>query len=308
MWTVGNLLAEAGPFLARKGVPSARLEAELLLAHTLDRDRVALYAAFAQPLSSAEVDAFREACKRRIRGEPTAYITGEREFFSLAFHVSPEVLIPRPETEELVQVALDILAESAGSRDSVESVDPAELVAHEDDAPAAADVGTGSGCIAVTLAVLNRKVRILASDQSPGALTVAVRNAERHGVADRIEFAQGSFMEPLAAARPPEGFHLIVSNPPYIDPSGTLPVDPGVKEFEPGEALFTPQGDPLFAYREIFRGAGGLLRREGCVLVEIADGMANEVEDLGSRLGLRPVLRRKDLAGIERVMGFGLKS
>ena len=106
MWTVGNLLAEAVPFLARKGVPSARLEAELLLAHTLGKDRVALYAAFTQPLSTAEVDAFREACKRRIRGEPTAYITGEKDFFSLAFHVSQDVLVPRPESEDLVQAAV----------------------------------------------------------------------------------------------------------------------------------------------------------------------------------------------------------
>jgi release factor glutamine methyltransferase len=299
MWTVRNLLAEAGPFLARKGVPSARLEAELLLAHTLERDRVALYAAFTQPLSTVEVDAFREACKRRIRGEPTAYITGEKEFFSLAFHVSPDVLVPRPETEELVQAALDFLAESVAEE---ESATASENEAH---LAAVADVGTGSGCIAVTLAVLNKGVRVLASDLSPEALAVAGRNAQRHEVADRIELVQGNFAEPLQAARPPEGFHLIVSNPPYIDPAGPLPVDPGVKEFEPAKALFTPEGDPLLAYREIFQRAGALLHREGRVLVEVAAGMAGSVEDLGSRCGLQPLPRRKDLAGIERVVGFG---
>lgn len=292
MWTVGNLLAEAGPFLTRKGVPSARLEAELLLAHTLGGDRVALYAAFTQPLSTAEVDAFREACKRRIRGEPTAYITGEKEFFSLAFHVSPAVLVPRPETEELVQAALDALGDFIESADSAESE------------KSVADVGTGSGCIAVTLAVLNNRVRVLASDLSPESLAVAGRNAERHDVADRVEFVQGNFVEPLEAARPPDGFHLIVSNPPYIDPAGSLPVDPGVKEFEPVGALFTPEGDPLYAYREIFQAAGGLLHREGRILVEIAAGMAGEVEDLGSRFRLQPLLRRRDLAGIDRVVGF----
>jgi len=295
MWTVRGLLKEAGDFLQRKSVPSPRLEAELLLAHALGVDRVGLYASFTKPLTAAEVDAFREFVQRRIRGEPTAYITGVKEFFSLEFLVTPAVLIPRPETEELVQTALD----------AVRAARSAAIAGGE---VQAADIGTGSGCIPVALAVCCKDLRLAATDITHESLEVAGQNARRHGVADRITFLQGSLVEPLLGLRPRRRFHLLTCNPPYVDPAGPLDVDPSVRGFEPGTALFTPSGDPLHFYREVLREAPGVLVAGGEVLFEVAMGMAAEVAGLGSDHGFEVTCRRKDLSGIERVVGFRLRA
>ncbi len=295
MWTVEKLLREAGPYLKRKGVDSARLEAELLLACALSVDRVDLFLRFDKPLRSEEVDAFRALVMRRINGEPTAYIRGVREFFSLDFEVTPAVLIPRPETEEFVQAALD-----AARGRSQPAADGAFLCA---------DIGTGSGCVAVTLAVLEENLSLLATDLSADALIVAERNARRHGVAERITFLAGHMVEPLSAflaesGLPERRFDLITCNPPYIDPEGTLPVDDSVRRYEPQSALFTPAGDPLCYYREILEQAETILQPKGEILFEVAAGMAEEVADLGRSIGFGLTCRRKDLAGVWRVVGF----
>jgi release factor glutamine methyltransferase len=291
MWTVRGLLKEAGAFLQRKAVPSHRLEAELLLAHALGVDRVGLYASFTKPLTADEVDAFREFVQRRIRGEPTAYITGTKEFFSLDFHVTPAVLIPRPETEELVQSALD----------AIERMHSGAAVGSEIHA---ADIGTGSGCIPVALAACCSDLRLVATDIAHESLEVAAGNAERHGVSDRIAFVQGSLVEPLLELRPRRRFHLITCNPPYVDPAGPLEVDPSVRGFEPDTALFTPSGDPLHFYRGVLEKAPDALEPGGEILFEVAMGMAGEVAGLGNDLGFEVVCRRKDLSGTERVVGF----
>lgn len=288
MWTVETLLREAGPYMKRNGVDSARLEAELLLACTLSIDRVGLFLRFDQPLRSEEVDAFRALVMRRIKGEPTAYIRGVREFFSLDFEVSPAVLIPRPETEELVQAALDRIADGAFW---------------------CADIGTGSGCVAVTLAALKKNLSLVATDLSTDALGLAERNALRHGVADRIAFLAGHLTEPLStylaeSGLPKSGFDLITCNPPYIDPEGTLSVDDSVRRFEPQSALFTPAGDPLYYYREILERADTILQPKGEILFEVAMGMAEKIADLGRSLGFGLSCSRKDLAGHWRVVGF----
>jgi release factor glutamine methyltransferase len=289
MWTIGQILREAVQFFERKGVPMARLEAEILLGHAISVDRVGLFTGFERPLHMREVDDFRGLVLRRIRGEPTAYITGEREFFSLPFFVSPAVLIPRPETEELVQTSLDELDAFHKSAESGEGC-------------TVADIGTGSGCIPVTLAVLRKKLRLVATDISAAALTVAGENARRHGVEGRISYAEGNLVEPLVGLRPEGGFEIVTCNPPYIDPTGDVPVESGVRDYEPETALFTPPGDPLRFYREVLAAVGELLAPRGRVLFEVGLGMANSVAACGKKEGFEEVGRRRDLAGIDRVI------
>ena len=222
---------------------------------------------------------------RRVAGEPTAYIRGVKEFFSLEFRVTPAVLIPRPETEELVEAALELL--------------PGDGTGF-----AAADVGTGSGCIAVTLAVLRPGLALAASDLSAAALDLARLNAGRHGAEERIVFREGDMLEALAGAGPPGGFDLLISNPPYIDPQGAVPVDPGVARFEPAMALFTPPGDPCRFYRSLLASAAPLLAGDGKILFEVGADLAGRVERTGRGLGFEVMLRRDDLAGRPRVIGF----
>lgn len=285
LWRVGSLLKEASRFLAQKGVEEARLESELLMAHTLSLDRVGLYASYSKPVEPGEVDSFRDLVKRRIAGEPTAYLIGCKEFFSIEFLVSPAVLIPRPETEELVQSILDLVPDDgAGCR--------------------IGDLGTGSGCVAVTVAKLKKQIEITATEISREALDVAVQNAERHGVLDRIAFLEGDLVEPLVEEGLSGRFHVLACNPPYIDPQGPLQADPHVALFEPSQALFTPAGDPCCHYRSVLSHAGQLLAPGGVVLFEVGYGMADSVEELGGQYGLEPFVKRRDLAGNWRVVGF----
>jgi len=278
-WTVLTLLKKAESFFREKGIPSARLEAEILLAHVLGFDRVKLYTDFSRPVIPEEQDRYRALIMRRARGEPTAYLTGHKEFFSLDFQVTPHVLIPRPETEEMVQAALDRIPDSG-------------------DGMRMADVGTGSGCIPVTLLKQRPGLSAVALDLMPEALEVASRNAELHGVTNRVRFLEGHLLEPLGSDR----MDLITCNPPYVDPRGEQPVDPDVKAFEPGRALFTPPGDPGFYYRELLDQAAPCLKPEGFLLLELGAGLRQEVESLALERGFSAKEVRSDLAGIERVM------
>jgi release factor glutamine methyltransferase len=286
MWTVLSLLKEAERFLSEKQVPSPRLEVEILLAYTLSLDRVGLYTHHSRPVEKAVLDRFRSLVLRRIKGEPSAYLTGKKEFFSLPFHVSPAVLIPRPETEETVQVALDHLpGEGAGRR--------------------VAEGGTGSGCIIITLLKLKKKLQAIASDISMEALVVAKRNAALHGVQDRLRFFCGNLFSPLKGSCPGGPYHLILCNPPYVDPVGQIPYAPEVAEYEPGQAVFTPPGDPLFYYRQWFESVGPLLGDEGLLIMEIGAGQKDPVVSLAGRLGWSLKEIRKDVAGIDRVISLG---
>lgn len=284
MWTILSLLKEAERFLEESEIPSPRLEAEILLAHSLSLDRVGLYAHYSRPVEKGELDRFRGLVKRRIRGEPSAYLTEKKEFFSLPFLVSPAVLIPRPETEEVVQMALD------------------HIPAHGEGC-LAADLCTGSGCIVISLLKMREGLRAEAIDQSSEALDVARGNAERLGVEDRVRFLHGNLVQPLLDIDPVPRFDLITCNPPYVDPEGRAPVDPEVA-FEPREAVFTPPGDPLFYYGKILEDAPCLLKPEGLLIFELGAGMAREVSGRAQEAGWRVIEVRRDLAGWERVMGM----
>lgn len=244
-WTVRALLAWTADYLTKKGVESARLEAQILLAHVMGCPRIELVARSHDEPTEAERARFKELINRRVEGWPVAYLVGRREFYLLAFEVSPAVLIPRPDTETLVLEALNRLKGQPS--------------------PAVLDLGTGSGCIAVSLAHQCPGARVTAVDISPDALAVARRNAEQHGVADRVAFLGGDLFAPLPAGAT---FDLIVSNPPYIAPGELAGLAPEVRDHEPRVAL---DGGPdgLAFYRRIAADAGRFLKPGGLLLVEV---------------------------------------
>jgi release factor glutamine methyltransferase len=279
VWTVGRLLTWTTDWLTTKGSESARLDAEVLLAHVRGCQRILLYTAFDTPVSDAERARFRELVKRRGEGEPVAYLVGNREFFSLPFAVSPAVLVPRPETEGLVVRVIDLCKPLPAAR--------------------IIDVGTGSGAIAVTLAKHLPRARLVATDISPAALAVARENAARHGVAERIEFLECDLLSAPQAAGP---WDVIVSNPPYVrdDEFDALPRD--VRLHEPKGALVAgPTGVEVVA--RLAADAVGALAAGGWLVVEIGPAVAAAAERaLAAVPGLVPGPTLADMAGLPRIV------
>ena len=259
-WTIRRLLHWTRDFFQKKGIENPLLETEILLAHAMNIKRIELYTAFETEPSEAQRTIFRDFVKRRGSGEPTAYLTASKEFYSLNFTVDRNVLIPRPETEDLVLQTLDtIKTYTEGST----------LVI--------ADVGTGSGIIAVTLAKrLPKEVsaKMIALDISVEALNVARRNAKAHGVADQIEWRQSDLLEQV-----PETLDIVVSNPPYISQSeyDALPTD--VKNFEPKTALLAGAKGTEVIERLILQ-ASTRLRSDGHLLMEVSPMIAESVVEL----------------------------
>ena len=274
-WTVLKLLRWTADYFAGRGIDSPRLDAELLLADALGLDRVGLYLNFERPLLAGELANFREKVKRRADREPLAYILGHTEFWSLPLTVTPDVLIPRPDTELLVEQALALGGEG----------------------PRALDVGTGSGALAIALAHERPQWTITAIDISPAALAVAMENARGNGVAERITFVATDL-----AKLPAGPFDLIVANPPYIPHGELATLMPEVRDYEPHLALDGGK-DGFDAYRALARQAGGVLAPGGWLLVEVGHDQAAAVQELFNEAGLREIFAARDLAGIERVVG-----
>jgi len=251
-WTIGRLLEWTTQFLAKKGIESPRLEAQLLLAHSLGCKRIDLYARFEDVVAEEGRQKFKELIQKRLEGCPVAYLVGTKDFFALELEVNPSVLIPRPDSECLVDDCLRL------ARDLAE--------------PHVLDVGTGSGNLAVAVAWKNKKARVTAVDISPEALAVASRNAARHGVADRVRFLEGDLFGPLT---PEERFDLVVSNPPYIPRADIAGLDREVREFEPLLALDGgPDGFTIFD--RLLAGAGAHLEPGGYLLIEIGSPQEQE--------------------------------
>lgn len=264
--------------LRAAGIPAedASSEARRLLCHALNVTRERLFLR-TEPLTDDEAAALEPLIARRAAREPLAYILGERGFYGRTFTVTPAVLIPRPETELLVEV-------TAAALESVVT-------------PRIADIGTGSGCIAIALAASMPQAMVYATDLSDDALAVAAANAVRNGV-DPI-FLQGDLCAPL-----PDGlrFEAIVSNPPYIAPSERIDLAPEVRDWEPASALFDPAGDGLGFYRRLAADATPRLAPGGLLAVEVGMGQAPAVEGLWRDAGLVDVRTHDDLAGIGRVV------
>ena len=275
-WTVRKLLTWTQEFLKKKGLDTPRLDSEILLAHALGCPKIELYVRIDEEPPDAVRTAFREMIKRRADGMPVAYLVGYREFYSLPFHVSPAVLIPRPETETLVMEALRLLKPMTE--------------------PRVLDLCTGSGCVAVTIAKQHKTARVVGTDISPEALAVAVRNAERHAVTDRVTMSRGDLTAPVEG----QTFDVVASNPPYIAQSELPTLDPGILNFEPTAAL---DGGPdgLDFYRRLATDVPALLKPGGTVLVEIGPTQEAAVRDLfGAQL--EPGTTFKDQAGRPRVV------
>jgi release factor glutamine methyltransferase len=284
-WTIGRLLNWTTEFLREKGADSPRLDAEVLLAHVRGCKRIELYTAFEEPASDDLRQQFRELVKQRAAGKPVAYLVGQREFFSLPFEVTPDVLIPRPETELLVVRALDLAKQAP--------------LTERQDGIQIADVGTGSGILAVTLAKRLPTAHVTAIDVSAAALAVAQRNVKRHGVTDRIEWFESDL---LASVPEDRKFDIIVSNPPYITTAEMAALAGDVRRFEPELALHGgEQGTDVIS--RLIPQAAERLAPEGWLLMEISPTILAAVETLieaEPRLERRPT--QKDLAGMARVV------
>lgn len=275
-WSVLKTLQWTTGYFREKGIEGGRLDAELLLAKILGLDRIGLYLQFDRPLNTAELTEFRGLVGRRARREPLQYILGKAEFWSLSLHVSPAVLIPRPDTELLVAEALKRAPEQA----------------------AVLDVGTGSGAIAIALAHERPDLTVTALDLSAEALAVAEDNARQLGVAERMTFQQGDLGEFDGGP-----FALIVANPPYIPTGDLATLIPEVRDFEPSQAL-DGGADGLACYRQLLPLAQRVLTSGGWLLLEVGSGQAPFVQAmlLDSHLFADPFIAR-DLSGIERVVG-----
>jgi release factor glutamine methyltransferase len=297
-WTIGRLLAWTTDFLTEKGADSPRLDAEVLLAHARGCRRIELYTTYEEVADEPLRERFRQLVRQRATGMPVAYLVGHREFFSLTFEVSPDVLIPRPETELLVVRALDLVKEGvAASR-----LTPSDNAAPTPDPPgdlSIADVGTGSGVLAVCLARHLPAARVTAVDLSPAAIEVASANARRHQVAERIRLLVSDLLAEVAAET---RFDLIVSNPPYITTAEMEQLDRDVRQFEPHQALHGgTQGTDLIE-RLLVESAQRLVAG-GRLLMEISPAIAPRVEQLiGQQEGLRHVRTHPDLARLPRVV------
>lgn len=281
-WTIGRLLTWTTEFFNERGADSARLDAEVLLAHARGCRRIDLYTVYDDTPPADVRDKFKALVKRRGEGEPVAYLVGSREFYSLPFEVTPDVLIPRPETELLVVTLTDRIKARADKPERWKI----------------ADVGTGSGVLAICAAKYVANADVLATDVSPAALEVAKRNAERHEVSDRVFFVQADL---FPANKPDMRLDYIVSNPPYVTSSEMAELEPDVKDFEPHQALDGgPEGTSVI--ERLLPAAAQRLKPGGSLLIEFSPMIAARVESLIEStpgLELRPTIR--DLEGRARV-------
>jgi len=278
--TIAESLKLASERLRAASVPNDVLDAQTLLAEALDKDRTYLIVNFNQQLGEDLLTAYFALLTRRAAGEPLQYITGHQQFFGLEFEVTPDVLIPRPETELIVEETLRLVEE------------------HKLDAPVIVDVGAGSGCIAVTLARELVNAKIFACDISTAALSVAQRNAARHELEDRIEFIESD----LLAAFPQMPFaDFILSNPPYVAAHELPTLQREVRDWEPHTAL-TDHGDGLSFYRRLLADSPACLKPGGYLICELGFGQYDAVQTMATSLGWNAVRLLDDLQGIPRTI------
>lgn len=285
-WTVLRLLQWTTEFFQKHGSESARLDAEVLLAHARGCSRIELYTAFEEEPDAEQRAAFRELVRRRGEGTPVAQLVGYKEFYSLRFRVNEHTLIPRPETEHLV----------------IEALDRAKAMDVKDRPLRVADIGTGSGAIAVSFAVHRPGAIVTATDISDQALEVARWNAAQHKVEDRIEFLHCDL---LADVDEPEKFDLICSNPPYVSESEYATLDPSVRQHEPKSALVSGE-DGTETIKRLMAESYDRLQPGGRLIIELSPMIAEACEDLAEQIPeLEDATFIKDLAGHRRILSLG---
>ena len=285
-WTVQKLLDWTTDYFKKYNIEWPHLEAEILLAHSLDLKRIQLYTDHEKILSQGELTRFKGLIQRRSKHEPIAYITNNQPFMSLDFYVDPSALIPRPETEQLVEIAVDLVKVS-----DVEN-------------PKILDIGTGSGCIAVSLAKFLPKTEIVGIDSSEKVLAIAKKNAEAHKVSDRCEFLLGNILKDFIATKTQrrKEFNIIVSNPPYIRSEEIKKLDPDVQKHEPIAALDGGQ-DGLDYIKRIVSEAPEYLKTNGHLLVEIGFDQGPAAKTLAEQTGKYTSIEIiKDINGHNRIL------
>ena len=277
VWTISSLLNWTVNYFKSKNIQSARLDAEVLLSHVLRQERIYLYVHFDEPMEQNELNKFREYVKKRAQHVPIAYIIGEREFMGLPFKVTKDTLIPRPDTEILVENVLN----------NVDKDKEIEIV----------DIGTGSGAIILSLLVNLPKAQGKTVDISSKAIEVAKENAVNLQVNDRCEFFVGDLFAPLNNNK----FDVIVSNPPYIPKKDIATLEDDVKEYEPVSAL-TDGGDGLSYYRRLLSEGKAYIKENGFIALEIGIYQSNDVKQIAMDNGWKNIKIIKDYAGIDRVV------
>jgi release factor glutamine methyltransferase len=282
-WTIKRLLDWITSFFTQKSVDSPRLSAELLLSHVLGLKRIELYTNFDRLVAKPQLDRLRRLVKRAGENEPLAYLTGKTEFYSLEFAVTRDCLIPRPETELLVERAIEFLRGRTGK----------QLVC---------DLCTGSGCIAVTVAKNITDVDVVATDISDAALQVAAQNAQKHLAAERIRFLHGDLFEPLIPEMDKYRFDLIVCNPPYVTSSEYETLERNIKDYEPAEALLGG-ADGLDVYRRICQQAEQFLKQDTVLMFEIGYAQGQKVKELLEQTHLfADIVIERDLQNNDRIV------
>jgi release factor glutamine methyltransferase len=277
-WTVRRLLDWTKDYFKQKGFPNSLVEAQILLAHTMGCTRIDLYTRTQEEAKDEVRNKFKELIKKRVEGCPVAYLVGYREFHLLTFEVSPAVLIPRPETELLVEQPTNLIKSKPYAR--------------------VLDIGTGSGNIAISLAHVNKSIQVTAIDKSLEALEIAKRNATKQGVGDRVRFLQGDLFSPIGEN---DKFDLIVSNPPYIAHSEFDSLQVDVKNYEPRQAL-DGGSDGLDFYRKIVPNAKNYLVPNGWLLVEIGFTQEPAVRQIFEANGFVDIKMLRDIAKLPRVI------
>ena len=282
-WTIQKLLNWTSEYLTQKKVDSPRLGAELLLSSILGLKRIELYTQYSRIVEEEHLAKLHDLVKRAGQHEPIAYLVGKTEFYSIEFDVTPDCLIPRPETELLVQRAIEFLRQRQG---------PHQVC----------DLCTGCGTIAVAVAKNVPDAKVVATDISEAALGVAARNVKKHGLEERVELIEGDLFEPLLPPLDVTQFDLIACNPPYVSAAEYEELEKNVKDYEPRAALYGGQ-DGLDLYRRICEQVGRFLKPDGALLLEIGCQQGPAVKDLLEQTGLFPIIRiDKDLSGHDRVV------
>ncbi|MGD0572205.1 MAG: peptide chain release factor N(5)-glutamine methyltransferase [Sedimentisphaerales bacterium] len=281
-WTIQKLLNWVTEYFTGKGIDSPRLSAEWLLCCVLGLKRIELYTQFSKIVGQEQLSQLHELVKRAGAHEPIAYITGKKEFYSLEFEITKDCLIPRPETELLVERAIEFLRTRNGEQ-------------------FVCDLCTGSGCVAVAIARNFANCRIVATDISDAALAVAEKNVAKHGLMNRIKLLQGDLFEPVIAGLGPAKFDLIVCNPPYVSEPEYEKLAPNVKDFEPKSAL-TAGNDGLDIIKKIIADTGQHLKPTGTLMLEIGNEQGNAVRNLLETAGrFSDVNIERDYSDLDRL-------
>jgi len=281
-WTIQKLLNWVAEYFGGKGVDSPRLSAELLLSHVLAKKRIELYTQFDRTVTEDQLTRLHDLVKRAGQREPIAYLVGKTEFYSLELNVSPDCMIPRPETELLVERAIEFLQGRSGP----------QIVC---------DLCTGSGCIATAIVKNCPNARIIATDIDDDALKVAAQNVQKHLLDERVELLCGDLFEPVTARLPGDRFDLIVCNPPYVNAAEYEALARNVRDYEPKLALFAG-ADGLDILRRVIQEAGGFLKPGGALMLEIGFSQDLAIKELLEQTGTFAEIRfDKDLQNHDRI-------